>query len=74
MCVETDGRGSHATTSHWPPCRRRADKTTLPSNGALPPGSLIRRVEGLCVWKYDFVSGAKGVLTLLSKAPGFSIR
>lgn len=74
MFVETDGRGSNATTSPWPLCRCRTDKTTLPSNGALPPGSLIRGVEGLCVWKYDFVSEAKGVLTLLSNALGFSVR
>lgn len=46
-------------------CADLTDKTTLPSNRALPPGGLIR---GCVLGKHDFVSEAKGVLTLLPSA------
>ena len=50
MFAETDGRGSNEITS-YNLCADLADKTPLPSNGALLPGSPIRGLEELCVWK-----------------------
>lgn len=50
MFAETDGGGANELAFSGV-CANLADKTTLPGNGALPPGGLIRRLEELCVWK-----------------------